>query len=159
MTLLGGFLFGVFPGAIWIVISATLGSCLVFLAVKSAFGKTLKSKASGSIDKLRKGFENNSFNYLLTLRLIPIFPFFAINIACGALGIRLSTFFWGTLLGIIPGTVIYAWVGTGLGYALKQGKSLDMGIIFEPKFILPIIGLAVLSLVPVLYKKIKRESI
>ena len=155
MTLLGGFLFGLFPGVIWVNLGATIGACLLFLAVKTAFGKTLKAKAKGSIEKLRKGFENDAFNYLLILRLIPLFPFFAINIACGAIGIRLSTFFWATLLGIIPGSLIYTWVGTGLGFVLRQGKELDMGIIFAPQFILPIIALAILSLVPVIYKKIK----
>jgi uncharacterized membrane protein YdjX (TVP38/TMEM64 family) len=159
MTLLGGFLFGVFPGVIWVVVGATIGACLVFLAVKTAFGETLKSKASGSIEKLRDGFEHNAFNYLLTLRLIPIFPFFLINIACGAIGIRLSTFFWATLLGIIPGSLIYTWVGTGLGFALQQGKELNMGVIFEPQFILPIVGLAILSLTPIIYKKIKAKSV
>ncbi|API86365.1 TVP38/TMEM64 family protein [Francisella uliginis] len=155
MTLLGGFLFGLVVGTIWVVIGATIGACLIFLAVKTAFGEVLKSKAKGSIEKLRKGFEDNAFNYLLTLRLIPLFPFFAINIACGAIDISLSTFFWATLLGIIPGSLIYSWVGTGLGFVLNQGKDLDMGIIFAPQFILPIIALAILSLVPVLYKKIK----
>jgi len=156
MTLMGGFLFGLFPGVIWIILSATIGSYLVFLAVKTAFGKSLKEKATGTIEKLRNGFESNAFNYLLTLRLIPIFPFFVINIACGTLNIRSSTFFWATLIGIIPGSLIYAWVGTGLGFALKQGKELNMGIIFEPQFILPIIGLGILSLVPVIYKKVRK---
>ncbi|AJC48633.1 TVP38/TMEM64 family protein [Allofrancisella guangzhouensis] len=156
MTLLGGFLFGLFPGVVWVILGATIGSCLIFLAVKTAFGESLKTKASGSIEKLRNGFEDNAFNYLLTLRLIPIFPFFAINIACGALGIRLSTFFWATLIGIIPGSLIYTWVGTGLGFALQQDKELNMSVIFELQFILPIIGLAILSLVPVIYRKIKR---
>ncbi|BCD90311.1 TVP38/TMEM64 family protein [Francisella halioticida] len=155
MTLLGGFLFGLFPGFIWVILGATIGACLLFLAVKTAFGETLKAKAKGNIEKLRKGFKDNAFSYLLTLRLIPLFPFFAINIACGAIGISLSTFFWATLLGIIPGSLIYTWVGTGLGFVLSQGKDLDMGIIFAPQFILPIIALAILSLVPVIYKKIK----
>jgi len=156
MTLLGGFLFGLLPGVVWVILGATIGSYLVFLAVKTALGETLKTKASGSIEKLRNGFEHNAFNYLLTLRLIPIFPFFVINIACGALSIRSATFFWATLIGIIPSSLIYTWVGTGLGFALQQGKELNMGIIFEAQFILPIVGLGILSLVPVIYKKFKR---
>lgn len=158
MTLLGGYLFGLFPGSLWTMIAATIGSCLVFTAVQFAFSNTLETKASGSINKMRKGFENNAFNYLLTLRLIPIFPFFVINIAAGVLKIRLSTFFWATFIGMIPGTIIYTWVGTSLGYVLDKGDKLNMTIIFEPKFILPIIGLAVLSLVPTLYKKLKTSK-
>ena len=158
MTLLGGFLFGVFPGSLWTMLAATIGSCLVFTAVQFAFGNTLQTKASGSFNKMRKGFENNAFSYLLTLRLIPIFPFFIINIAAGVLKIRLSTFFWATIIGMIPGTVIYTWVGTSLGYVLDKGDKLNMKIIFEPRFILPIIGLALLSLVPTLYKKLKKKN-
>lgn len=153
MTLLGGFLFGIFPGALWVILSATIGATVVFLAVKSAFGESLQRRAGGNIEKLRQGFSHNAFNYLLTLRLIPIFPFFIINIACGVLGVRLKAFFWGTLLGIIPGSVIYVWVGTGLGFAPQQGEQLNMGIIFQPQFILPIIALALLSLVPMIRKK------
>ncbi|RUS69084.1 hypothetical protein EGW08_023157, partial [Elysia chlorotica] len=101
---------------------------------------------------------DNAFNYLMVLRLVPIFPFFAINIACGALEVRLSTYFWATLIGMIPGTLIYTWVGTGLGFAINQGKDLNLGIIFEPQFIYPIIGLAILSIIPTLYKKIKGKT-
>jgi len=159
MTLLGSSLFGFVVGTFWIVIAATLGACVIFLSVKTAFGESLKNKAGGSIEKFRQGFENNAFGYLMTLRLIPLFPFFAINIACGALGISLKTFFWATLIGIIPGTAVYAWVGTGFGYALQQGKDLDMSIVSEPQFILPIICLGILSLLPNIYKKVKGKKI
>ena len=155
MTLVGGFLFGVYVGSVLVVFSATTGAVIVYLAVKSALGEILKSKAKGNIEKMRNGFENDAFNYLLSIRLVPIFPFFIINIACGMLGVKFRDFFWATLIGIIPGSVIYVWVGTGLGFALKQGEDLNLGIIFQPQFIVPIIALALLSLVPIIYKKYK----
>ncbi len=158
MTLLGSSLFGWMVGTASVVVAATIGACVIFIAVKTAFGESLRSRVGDNIEKFRKGFENNAFNYLMTLRLIPIFPFFAINIACGVLGIRLSTYFWATLIGIIPGTAVYAWVGTGLGFVIEQGKNLDMSIVSEPQFILPIICLGLLSLVPTVYKKVKRAK-
>ncbi|MBK2125265.1 TVP38/TMEM64 family protein [Fangia hongkongensis] len=158
MTLLGGFLFGVIFGGIWVVLSATIGATITYLAVKTAFAEALKEKAHGSIQKMRDGFRENEFNYLIFLRLLPIFPFFIINIAAGVLGVSLRAFFIGTLLGIIPGSFIYAWVGSGLGFALSQGESINMKIIFAPQILLPIIGLAILSIIPIVYKKLKAKN-
>lgn len=158
MTLLGGLLFGLLLGSIFVVISATIGASIVFFAVKTALGDTLKNKAKGSIEKMRLGFEKDAFNYLMVLRLIPIFPFFAINISAGVLGVKFRDFFWATLLGIIPGSVVYVWVGTGLGYVIQKGDQINLGIILEPHFILPIIALAVLSIIPVLIKKIRKKK-
>lgn len=157
MTLLGGFLFGVFFGGIWTILAATIGATITYLAVRMAFAQSLKKKASGSIAKMRNGFQQNEFNYLLFLRLLPIFPFFIINIAAGVLGVSLRHFFIGTLLGIIPGTFIYAWVGSGLGFALEQGNTLNLKVIFSPQILLPICALALLSLVPIIYKRLKNS--
>lgn len=157
MTLIGGFLFGVLLGSVLVVSAATFGACLVYFAVTTAFGKVLKAKAGGNIEKMRAGFEKDAFNYLLVLRLIPIFPFFAINIAAGVLDIKFKDFFWATLLGIIPGSAIYVWVGTSLGFVLKQGKDINLGIIFAPQFILPISALAALSLFPIFTKNLKKK--
>jgi uncharacterized membrane protein YdjX (TVP38/TMEM64 family) len=157
MTLLGGFLFGTLFGSILVVLSATFGACLVYFAVTTAFGESLRSKAGGSIEKVRAGLEKDAFNYLLVLRLIPIFPFFVINIAAGVLDIKFKDFFWATLLGIIPGSAIYVWVGTSLGFVLKQGGDINLGIIFAPQFILPIVALALLSLFPIFMKKFKKK--
>ena len=159
MTLLGGLLFGVFLGSVIVVIAATLGASLVFFAVKTALGNAIKSKAKGSIEKMRLGFEKGAFNYLMVLRLVPIFPFFVINIAAGVLGVRFRDFFWATLFGIIPGSAVYVWVGTSLGYAIQQGGDINLKIIFEPQFILPILALAALSLIPIILKKLKKKVV
>ena len=159
MTLLGGFLFDVWFGTLWVVIAATIGASITFLAVNTAFGDALKSKVGPKLAKMQKGFTEDAFNYLLILRLLPVFPFFIINIAAGIVGMRLRTFFIGTFIGIIPGSFIYAWVGSGLSYTLQKGDALNLGIIFEPKILFPIIGLAVLSVIPVIIKKVKAKKI
>jgi len=157
MTLLGGLMFGLIFGSFIVVISATIGACIVFFAVGSALGEVLRQKAKGSIEKMRLGLEKDAFNYLMVLRLIPIFPFFVINIVAGMLGVKFRDFFWATLLGIIPGSVVYVWVGTSLSYIIQQGDDINLKIILEPRFILPIIALAILSIVPVFIKKSKKK--
>lgn len=160
MTLICGFLFGAILATLWVIIGATTGATISYLAVKLAFAdlgsKQLKNKQS-SIEKMRQGFQKNELNYLLFLRLMPIFPFFVINIAAGILNVKLSNFVLGTFFGIIPGSFIYSWTGSGLGFAFSQNKVVDMGIIFAPQILLPIIGLAILSLLPIIYQKIKAK--
>ncbi|APC92228.1 putative membrane protein [Francisella sp. MA067296] len=157
MTLLGGLLFGLLLGSFVVVVAATLGASVVFFAVRTALGDFLKTKAKRSIEKMRRGFEKDVFNYLLVLRLIPIFPFFIINISAGLLGVKFRDFFWATFLGIIPGSVVYIWVGTSFAYVIQQGDEVNLGIILEPQFILPIIALAILSVVPVFIKKLNKK--
>lgn len=157
MTLLGGLLFGLLLGTFVVVVSATIGACIVFFAVRTALGEALQSKAKGSIEKMRLGFENDAFNYLMVLRLIPIFPFFVINIAAGMLSVKFRDFFWATFLGIIPGSAVYVWMGTSLGYAIKKGDDINLRIILDHQFILPIIALAILSIVPVFIKKFNKR--
>jgi uncharacterized membrane protein YdjX (TVP38/TMEM64 family) len=156
LTLSGGFLFGIFWGTLFVIVGATLGACIIFLAARYAFGNALASKAGGWVQKMEKGFKKNAFSYLLFLRLLPIFPFWLINIVPGLLNVRLSTFFITTFIGIIPGTVVYAAVGSGLNSIFEQGKTPNFGIILEPQILIPLIALAVLSFIPMVYKRIKR---
>jgi uncharacterized membrane protein YdjX (TVP38/TMEM64 family) len=97
-------------------------------------------------------------NYLLFLRLIPVFPFWLVNLVPAFLGVPLTTYVVATLVGIIPGSLVYASVGNGLGAVFDTGGRPDLGIIFEPEIILPIIGLAVLAILPVAYKKIRARE-
>ncbi|ODN43021.1 TVP38/TMEM64 family protein [Piscirickettsia litoralis] len=157
LTIAGGLLFGSFFGTIFVVISATIGACLLFLAVRTSFGELLSNKAGPRLKQLEAGFQENSFNYLLTLRLIPIFPFWLLNIAPALLKMQLKPYTIATFLGIIPGSFVYVSLGDGLEHLFSLGKTPDLSIIFRPKILIPIIGLAVLSLLPVLYKKIKQK--
>ena len=158
LTLLGGYLFGIVAGSIYVIISATIGAVLIFLAVKTALGSFLQQKASGWVSKMEKGFHNNAMSYLLFLRLVPVFPFWVINIVPAILNVRLRTYLIATFIGIIPGSVVYVSVGNGLGAIFSQGDMPDLSIIFKPGVLYPILALAVISLVPILYKKIKEKK-
>ncbi len=158
LTLTGGFLFGIVWGTLFIVVGATIGACLIFLAVKTSLGQVLAAKAGKWLTKLKKGFEHDALSYLLILRLVPIFPFWVINIAAGLLNVRLRIFALTTFFGIIPGTLVYASVGAGLGTILDAGETPNLGVIFTPAILLPLLGLAILSLVPMIYKKIKARK-
>ncbi len=158
MTIAGGFLFGWIAASIAIVIAATIGATLLFLAAKTALGDSLRARAGKSIQKMEAGFRENAFHYLLVLRLIPIFPFFLVNLVPAFLGVTLRTYVIATFIGIIPGTAVYASVGNGLGEIFDRGETPNLGIIFEPSILGPILGLAVLALLPVLYKKFMQKT-
>lgn len=156
MTLLGGFLFGQVLGTVTVVVSATLGATILFLAMRSASESYVREKAGPWLQKMQKGFQENALYYLLTLRLIPIFPFVAVNLAAAFLQIPLRTFFWGTLIGIIPGSFVYVSIGNGLKDVIQE-PSFSPKIILEPHILIGFIGLGLLSLLPVLYKRYHRQ--
>ncbi len=158
LTLTGGFLFGVVIGSILTVSGATVGAILLFLAARMSIGETLRRRAGPFLKKIEKGFHRNAASYMLTLRLVPVFPFWLVNLAPALFGVRLSTFSWTTLVGIIPGTVVFVSVGNGLGAIFDHGETPDLGIIFEPSILLPLIGLSVLSLIPVVYDRLKSSD-
>lgn len=157
LTLLGGFLFGIALGSLFVILSATIGACLIFMATKTAFGDVLAKKAGPFVKKFEHGFQENAFSYLLILRLVPIFPFWLINIIPALLNINLRTFAFTTLIGIIPGSAVYVAVGNGLGAIFDSNQQPNLRIIFEPHILLPIIGLAILSCIPVAYQKITKK--
>lgn len=158
LTLAGGLLFGVVAGTLYVVAGATLGATLLFLAARTALGDLLRAKAGPWLAKLEDGFRRDALSYLLFLRLVPAFPFWLVNLVPAFLGVKLTTFVLGTFLGIIPGTLVYVSVGNGLGAVLDQGGTPDLGIIFTPSVLLPLLGLAALSLVPILLKRFKRPT-
>jgi uncharacterized membrane protein YdjX (TVP38/TMEM64 family) len=155
LTVAGGFLFGIGLATLYVVVAATAGASLVFLAAKTALGDSLRAKAGPWMRRMEAGFRENALNYLLFLRLIPAFPFWLVNLVPAFLGVPFPTYVVGTFLGIIPGTLVYASVGNGLGAVFEAGQSPDLGIIFRPAILLPIVGLAVLAILPVAYRKIK----
>jgi uncharacterized membrane protein YdjX (TVP38/TMEM64 family) len=156
LTIICGFMFGTLKGAVVVVCGATLGAVLVFLAARTAFGDSLRARAGPFVQKLQAGFERNAASYMLTLRLTPVFPFWLINIAAPMFRVPLRTFALTTFFGIMPATFVYASIGAGAGAVLAQGKSLSLkGVLFKPETLLPILGLAVLSLLPILLRKLK----
>ncbi|QLZ69112.1 mercuric reductase [Legionella sp. PC1000] len=152
LTLIGGFLFGVFWGTIFVVISATIGATLIFLAVRTSLGEWLAQRASGWVGRMREGFQHNAFSYLLTLRLIPLFPFWVVNIVPALLDVNIKTFIGATLIGIIPGTVVYVMVGNGLSHVFAANQTPNLHIIFEPQILGSLLALAALSLIAPIYK-------
>ena len=160
LSIAGGFLFGWIPGTVFIVIGATIGATLLFLVAKTSLGEPLRAKLRNKefFRKLADGFDEDSFNYLLFLRLVPVFPFWAVNLAPSVLGVPLRTYVVATFLGIIPGAAVYASVGNGLGAVFDAGGTPDVGLILRPEILLPILALAVLSLVPVLLKRLRNRN-
>lgn len=152
LTLTAGFLFGPWLGAIYALVGATLGAIVVFLAARSGlYGLAARAGPRGR--RLEAGFRADAFNYLLVLRLIPVFPFWLVNLVAGLAGMRLATYIAATFFGMIPGTFVYASLGNGLGSLIAAGQHPDPYMIFRPSILLPIVGLAALALLPVIYKR------
>ena len=158
LTVTGGFLFGSVVGTLWTVIAATIGAAAVFLAAKTALGDVLRAKAGPFLRRMEDGFKENAFNYLLVLRLIPLFPFFIVNLVPAFLGVGLRTFFIATFLGIIPGAFVFASVGAGLGSVFDSMDSFTLQGVLTPQVITALVGLSVLSLLPVAYKKLRKAK-
>jgi uncharacterized membrane protein YdjX (TVP38/TMEM64 family) len=157
MTLAGGFLFGVLVGATLTVIGATLGATLLFLVARSAVGDSLRERAGPFLARMAEGFSKNAFSYLLFLRLVPAFPFWAVNLAAALLGMRLAPFVVATGLGIIPATVVYSAFGAGLGQVFDTGGEVNLKSVFSPTLIAALVGLGLLSLVPVLLRWLRER--
>lgn len=158
LTLSAGFLFGPLLGVSVTVISATLGALIIFLAVQLALRDWMEKRTAHWIKKMEQGFKQNAFSYLLFLRLVPIFPFWLVNIVPALLGISKRTFISATFIGIIPGSFVYVMLGSSLGYIFDTHQTPNLNIIFDPKVFLPLLALALLSLLPVFYKLIKGKS-
>jgi uncharacterized membrane protein YdjX (TVP38/TMEM64 family) len=153
MSITGGFLFGTLWGALYIVIGATLGATALFIIAKTALGDPLRTRAGPWLQKMEAGFRENAMSYLLVLRLVPLFPFFVVNLVPAFLGVSLPTYVIGTFFGIIPGVFVYASVGAGLGSIFDSGETFSASGILTPQILIALIGLAILALIPVVYKK------
>jgi uncharacterized membrane protein YdjX (TVP38/TMEM64 family) len=127
----------------------------VFLAARSAVGDALRRRAGPFAAKLEDGFRENALSYLLVLRLIPLFPFWLVNIVPALLGVPTRTYVAGTLLGIIPGTFVFVSVGNGIEAVIDQGGVPGLEIFLEPAVFLPLAGLTLLALLPVGYKQLR----
>lgn len=156
-TLTGGFLFGTVAGAGLNVVSATTGATLIFLAARMGLGEKLKSRldaSAGMVARIKKGLDENQWSMLFFIRLVPAVPFFVANLIPAFLNVPLRRFVISTFLGIIPGSFVYTSVGAGLGEVFARGDTPNLGIIFEPHILLPILGLCALSLLPVFLKAV-----
>ena len=151
LSLATGFLFGRWVGSLLIVVAATLGATLVFLAARYLFADAARSRMGGLAEKINRGFSENAFNYLLFLRLIPVFPFWLVNLAPAFTDIPLRTYVLATAIGIVPGTFVYANLGKSLGSINSLGDLLSRETIGA--FVL----LALFALAPPLIKKFRSK--
>ncbi len=157
LSVIGGFLFGTAFGGLWTLIGATVGATAIFLVAKTALGDLLRARAGPFFHRMEAGFRENAFSYLLVLRLIPLFPFFVVNLVPAFLSVPLRTYVVATFVGIIPGTFVFASVGAGLGSVFETEGDFSAASIVTPQVVIALIGLALLSLLPVAYKQIRRR--
>ena len=158
LTIGGGFLFGPFLGTALSAGSATIGATLLYLAATTAIGDSLTAKAGGFVAKFEKGFKENAFSNLLVLRLLPVAPFWGVNLAAAALRVPLVTFVLSTAIGILPGGFVYASLGNGLGAAIATGEAPNLSLFSRPEIIAPLLGLAALALLPTIVKLFKKQN-
>jgi uncharacterized membrane protein YdjX (TVP38/TMEM64 family) len=152
LSLAGGFLFGVWRGTIYVNLGATSGATLAFLVARYLFQDAVEQKFGKRVHAIQQGFSQNAFHYLLTLRLIPLFPFFLVNLACGLTRIRLSTYVTATAIGILPGSFVFTNAGKQLGTIESVRDIASPGVLGS--FVL----LGLLAIVPVIYKRFKKKS-
>ncbi len=160
-TLAGGFLFGVFPGVVFNMMGATFGAVAVFLAARAGLGADVAERIStrgGAAARLQGALQENQWSALLTMRLVPVVPFFLANLIPAFAGIRLWPFAMTTALGIIPGALVFTSVGAGLGEVFAKGETPDLSIIFSAPVLGPLLGLAALSALPMVLKALKRKE-
>lgn len=174
LTVVGGILFGAVLGGVAATIGAAIGAICIFLIAKSAVGEHLVRRAGPLAEKLAQGFRADAFSYLLFLRLVPIFPFWLVNLVPALCGVRLPTFAAATAIGIIPATFAFAFVGVGLDSViaaqqaayrscLAAGRAdcrlaFHMNAAITPELLAALAVLGVLALIPVLVKRVRSRS-
>jgi uncharacterized membrane protein YdjX (TVP38/TMEM64 family) len=156
LTVGGGLLFGTWLGGATAIVGSTTGAVILFAAARSAFASMMEKRAGPRISRLRAELHRNGFLYLLAIRLVPLFPFWLVNLAAALAGMRLLPYVGATLLGIIPATLIYAAIGSGIGDVLAAGHRPNLGAVFSPAILGPLLGLAALALLPILWRHWKR---
>jgi uncharacterized membrane protein YdjX (TVP38/TMEM64 family) len=152
MTIIGGFLFGQIFGSLLAATGATMGAIIVFVVARGALGPWIRRRAGPWILKVERGFAENGLSFLLVLRLIPLFPFFVLNLVLPFVGMSLRLYVLGTFVGILPSNFIYGSFGAGLGAIFDRGGTVTWTTILSPEMVVALCGLAVLAFLPVLYK-------
>ncbi len=155
LSIAGGFLFGGLLGGAYVVVGATIGATLVFLAARTVLGDVLRERAGPWLRRMQEGFQRDALSYLLTLRLIPLFPFFVVNLVPAFLGVPLRTYVIATGLGIVPGALVFTFAGAGIGSVLDSPDGFGVSGILTPQIIAALVGLGLLSLLPVVYERVQ----
>ncbi|MEM7290227.1 MAG: TVP38/TMEM64 family protein [Pseudomonadota bacterium] len=165
LSITSGLIFGWLIAGVATVTAATIGAIIIFLIARSSFGSILKERAGGFMTKMMEGFQKDAFQYLLTLRLVPAFPFWAVNIVPGLLNMKLAPYALATFIGIIPGTFAFTYLGAGLDSVIEnqgcepgQPCSIDPGALVTTELILALAFLAALSFIPFIVKKLRGDK-
>ena len=161
ITLAGGYLFGTWLGGSATVVGATLGAIGIYYAVGTSIGAALRARAESSGGRMKaflEGVQNGAFGYILTLRLIPVVPFWFVNVAAALAGTAIRPYIAATFIGIIPATFIFSGIGAGIGGVVADGGTPDLGVIFEPRVLGPLIALALLALGTTVYRGMRRQK-
>lgn len=153
LTLSGGFLFGAAAGTVFTLIGATVGATLLFVFARTMMGENAMAHFGKTGARLACSIRANAWSYLLVLRLLPLFPFFLVNVIPAFAGVRLSTFVITTFFGIIPATIVFSLSGAGLGDVLGQGNNITINSILTPQIIAALGGLALLALAAIPLKR------
>ncbi len=157
----GGFLFGLVAGTAMNVISATIGATAIFLAARWGFGEALAARidsSTGRIGALKRRLRENEVSVLFLLRLVPAVPFFVANLLPALVGVRFVNYLWTTALGIVPGALVFTWIGVGVGEVFDQGGTPDLGLFWSPQVIGPILGLSVLAALPIVIRALRGKE-
>jgi len=176
LTVAGGLLFGWLIGGLVTVVAATLGATAIFLIARSSLGEPLAARAGPWLGRFRSGFQENALSYLLFLRLVPVFPFWVVNLAPALLGVTLRDYVVATALGIIPGTFAFAFAGAGLDSVLAAQREafqacqaareagdpacsfqFDPGTLITPELLIAFAALGVVALIPAIVKKLRKQ--
>ena len=161
-TITGGFLFGVFPGVIIDVVAATIGSIIVFSAARAGLGADVSRRieaGGGAAARIQAGLLENEWSMLFMMRFIPIVPFFLSNLIPAFMGVRLSRFLISTFFGIMPGALVFTSIGSGLGEVFARGETPHLASVFSGPILLPLLGLAALSALPMVIKYVRRTKV
>jgi uncharacterized membrane protein YdjX (TVP38/TMEM64 family) len=173
LTVFGGFLFGWLVGGIAAAVAASIGATIVFLIARTSVGDVLVRRAGPRLKRLAEGFREDALSYLLFLRLVPVFPFWLVNLAPAFLGVPLKTFVLGTSIGVVPNTFVFAFAGAGLDSVIDAQKAakqaciaaggsdcymhLDLHALVTPKLLIALGMLGALALIPVLVRRYGRR--
>jgi len=158
LTMAGGFLFGPAEGGVLAAVSSTIGGVVIFLISRTAAGDLLRRFAGPRVQKMQLGVQKDSLSLILTLRLIPMMPFWVINVGAAVMGMPLRTFLTGTALGVVPSSFIYASLGSGLGRLFDSGTEPSLDMLRRPEVLAPLVALVLLAAGSLAWRKVRPRS-
>jgi uncharacterized membrane protein YdjX (TVP38/TMEM64 family) len=156
LTVIGGYLFGWLEGSAYVLVATTPAATGLFLVAQSALGAPLQARAGPALLRFAEGFRDHAASYVFVLHLVPIFPYAMVIGIPAACGVRMRTFVVSAFLGLLPGTLLFAHLGDGLGEVLSAGLPIGLSSLLRAEIMVSIIGLALLALLPVLWGRLRR---